>query len=102
VLFRSISFAKWWETRAEHAGKPKKQLDEVGSCDWFVLDMRSARYGTHPFAGSFKGLGNAEALQKKITVLVPEMLSESTPEARRLYTSMIKDYTTMDEDTLFA
>lgn len=93
--------SKWWDTREAHSGKTKLQQEEVAECSWFILDMRSPRYGTHPFAGSIKGLGHAEILNKHISVIVPEMQSPETPDARRLYTSLIKQYATTNEDDLF-
>lgn len=78
---------KWWTEEERGKTATLNQLsDHIERADWFVLDMRSVRFGSHPFGGSHIGVGMAHEQGAKIMVIAP------TEEPKRTYTSLLTPF----------
>jgi hypothetical protein len=85
---------KWWEEDERAKTNSLDELsDHLDNADWFILDMRSPRFGEHYFAGSHIGLGMAHEQNAHIMVISPS--EEETrrclalKEGGRTYTSLL-------------
>lgn len=64
---------------------------QIDACDVYLIDQRSPRFGTHPFAGSILGAGMAAHANKTVINLLPE-------NAEKPYTSLLAPYSTKSFD----
>ena len=94
---------KWWIPEEKIDTKTLDDLaDQIGQADWFVLDMRSERFGNHYFAGSHIGVGIAHEQGARIMVIAPEDGEHSTASGLkypgRTYTSLLTQFVVDNEN----
>jgi hypothetical protein len=83
---------KWWnpEERGETTNTLEQLSERIEEADWFILDMRSSRFGRHYFGGSHIGLGIAFEQGAHIMVIAPsEQESPGLKKPARTYTSLV-------------